>query len=248
MVFDMSRKLLRWSRNGTLNKEGSVETQGTQFLPFGETRQFHQQPCTPATVLRRVRLVQHLWRDQSPPRILLLGDDDLFSLALARTTNWSSTVVEIDPKVLDVIEAHRIPAIRTVLHDLREPLPGDLRGQFDVIMADPMYTREGLNIFLKAASAAFGENPNRLFFLSFNDIFTGRSHLPGAIRQLEQESHLHQIARLPMFNVYTIPARRREQLKVAARLFFSSPLLQTMMDFPVTFSDMYVFGTQRRRD
>ena len=52
-------------------------------------------------------------------------------------------------------------------HDLREPLPAELSGGFDVVVTDPPYTVAGAELFLSRAVAALAPQPGRHMFFSF---------------------------------------------------------------------------------
>ena len=136
-----------------------------------------QTHCTVATKLRRVLRLQaaHALAGQ---RILLLGDDDLISVAIAAFAAWSGhpaavrrlAVADTDPEVLDWIgkQAGRTGvSVDLIEHDLREPLPAELSGGFDVVMTDPPYTVAGAELFLSRAVAALAPQPGRHIFFSF---------------------------------------------------------------------------------
>jgi predicted methyltransferase len=111
-------------------------------------------------------------------RILLLGDDDLVSVAIARFAEWSGnpamirglTVVDTDPEVL-AWAGQQVTAAggraELVQHDLREPLPAGLAGSFDVVATDPPYTVAGAELFLSRAVSALLPQPGRHVFFSF---------------------------------------------------------------------------------
>jgi predicted methyltransferase len=96
--------------------------------------------------------------------VLLLGDDDLVSLAigflgqaLGRSLARRIVVVEADPAWIDLIQ--RISdredlGIECVLHDLRDPLPEALTEQFDTFETDPPDTTAGLALFVSRAIQA----------------------------------------------------------------------------------------------
>jgi hypothetical protein len=149
-------------------------------------------------------------------RILLLGDDDLVSVAIARFTGLHGTadnnsaatregavalqnagdddavalhaagglagaaglagrvrqltVVDTDQDVLDCIAAQTADSgldLRLVRHDLRQPLPADLVGGFDVACTDPPYTVAGAELFLSRAVAALAPGGGQHVFFSF---------------------------------------------------------------------------------
>lgn len=132
-----------------------------------------QTHCTVTTKLHRVlKLAQAGALDGR--RIILLGDDDLISVTIARFAALtgigvkSVTVVDTDPAVLDWI-GQRASGIDLTLveHDLREPLPAGLTGAFDVACTDPPYTVPGAGLFLSRAVAALAPQPGQHVFFSF---------------------------------------------------------------------------------
>ena len=110
-------------------------------------------------------------------RVIVLGDDDLMSISaalLGRALGRESltrrlTVVELDPRILEVLErVNREENLGIELrpHDLREPLPKDLRGHFDVFETDPPYTRAGAGLFVSRGVEALEPGLGRMGFLS----------------------------------------------------------------------------------
>lgn len=249
VAFQQCRAVLEWSITDAAKDEQATPEGVFPFFNEPVIEGMHQQPCTPATAIRRVRLVQKYWQGEDPPAILLLGDDDLVSVAFARVAGWLTTVLEIDQRVIEMMRrAHNLePQIDIISHDLHAPLPQSLHNRFDIVMADPMYTAEGLEMFLRAAMTAMGNNPDRLLFLSFNDTAVGAAVLQNAIANLEKQN-MALIERVPRFSVYPIPRQRYNQLRKASKLFFSNPLMHTMLDLPVAFSDMLVFRRTREQD
>jgi hypothetical protein len=80
------------------------------------------------------------------------------------------TVVDTDQDVLDCIAAQTAGSgldIRLVRHDLRQPLPADLMGGFDVACTDPPYTVAGAELFLSRAVAALAPGGGQHVFFSF---------------------------------------------------------------------------------
>ena len=116
------------------------------------------------TVETKVRRALYLLRETSLSRssLLLLGDDDLTSIAVALVAQRygvaaNVTVLDVDERVVEFIEQHA-PEADCRVHDLREPLPDDLRGAFGVVMTDPPYTVEGAALFLARAVSALRES------------------------------------------------------------------------------------------
>ena len=167
-----------------------------------------QTHCTVDTKISRV-LAMHEAGALAGTRILLLGDDDLVSVAIARFAGLHGlddssgpagpqravvlhdgaggeaglaggaglagrvrqlTVVDTDQDVLDCIAAQTAGSgldIRLVRHDLRQPLPADLAGAFDVACTDPPYTVAGAELFLSRAVAALAPGGGQHVFFSF---------------------------------------------------------------------------------
>jgi predicted methyltransferase/DNA-directed RNA polymerase subunit RPC12/RpoP len=130
-----------------------------------------QTHCTVATKLHRV-LKLHETGALEGKDIILLGDDDLISIAIGRfaaltgLTAGAVTVVDADPAVLTWI-GERAPGVRLLEHDLRQPLPDGFTGAFDVACTDPPYTVPGAELFLSRAVAALRPRPGGHVFLSF---------------------------------------------------------------------------------
>jgi predicted methyltransferase len=131
-----------------------------------------QSHCTVETKLRRALLL----RDEGAlegKRVLLLGDDDLLSLALHRLglleTIGELVVVDVDPAVLAFIALglRRTVPVACVEHDLRLPLPPAFAGRFDTVFTDPPYTAEGAELFLSRAATALAPRVGGSVFLSF---------------------------------------------------------------------------------
>jgi N4-bis(aminopropyl)spermidine synthase len=126
--------------------------------------------CTPKTKLRRV-LALHAADAIANKRILLLGDDDLISVALAGFAEGlpiaELTVVDVDRRVLAFVESQlrnlSVP-LQTVHHDLHDPLPPRLTGRFDTVVTDPPYSSEGARLFLTRAVEALAGEGSDVFF------------------------------------------------------------------------------------
>jgi predicted methyltransferase len=135
-----------------------------------------QSHCDASTKLRRVFALMR-YRLVPCEGMLLVGDDDLISIALALVSARVGvslanrlTVIDIDENVLGFLRAELRALgaeVELVQHDLRNPLPVRLRGEFDVAMTDPPYTPEGATLFLSRAVEGLSAGPGRTIAFSF---------------------------------------------------------------------------------
>jgi len=163
--------------------------------------------CTVETKLRRV-LALHEADALVGRRILVLGDDDLVSLALERVvrrlgsarTIANLTVLDVDPAVVRFVRERlaraRFP-VSCLAHDLREPLPPALVGSFDTVVTDPPYTALGARLFLSRAVDTL--RPGGSIFLSFG---ASRRGVFFRVQQELTEMGLAIEALTPDFNRY----------------------------------------------
>lgn len=132
--------------------------------------------CTVETKLRRV-LALHEADALVSRRILLLGDDDLTSVAIrsavrrfgSAATIAQLTVVDVDPEVIRFVRAELEGApfpVACLEHDLAEPLPVDLVHSFDTVVTDPPFTVSAARLFLSRAVDAL-DGPGGNVFFSF---------------------------------------------------------------------------------
>ena len=84
-------------------------------------------------------------------------------------------------------------------HDLRDPLPPGLAGQFDVACTDPPYTVAGAELFLSRAVAALNTDPGQHVFFSFG---ARRPEETLLTQELMAQLGLTVRALLPGFNEY----------------------------------------------
>jgi len=150
--------------------------------------------CTLETKLRRV-LALHEADALVGRRILLLGDDDLTSVALrlfverfgSETTIARLTVLDVDPDLVEFVRDQLRGApfpCDYVAHDLRAPLPPALRRAFDTVVTDPPYTNAAARLFLSRAADALA-GPGGGLFLSFG---SRRPGVPFALQRAITES------------------------------------------------------------
>ncbi len=147
-----------------------------------------QTHCTVATKIHRV-LRMHQAGALAGRAIILLGDDDLVSVAIAKFAARLGpaaalrrlAVVDADPEVLGWAASQVAGtglAAEFIEHDLREPLPDQLTARFEVACTDPPYTVTGAELFLSRAVSALIPEPGQHVFFSFGARRPGRPSPP----------------------------------------------------------------------
>ncbi|MCD6383998.1 MAG: bis-aminopropyl spermidine synthase family protein, partial [Thermoplasmata archaeon] len=124
-------------------------------------RSYDQAYMTADSVWARVAFIE--MRDSlKGSKVFIIGDDDLFSIALGLTGKVEKiTVLEIDEELTDFIDRvagdEGLP-IETITLDIREPLPEDLRGEYDILSTEPTETLEAMKVFVgRGITALKGE-------------------------------------------------------------------------------------------
>jgi len=102
-------------------------------------------------VVARVALMNY-YGDLSGREIILIGDDDLLSVALSLTELPSRILVlDIDERLggfLEKINRDYGFQIEFKRHNVADPLPEDIIGSFDVFSSEPLETWSGLRAFI----------------------------------------------------------------------------------------------------
>src|SRR5262249_36823244 len=125
-----------------------------------------QCPCTPQTAILRALLMLETGALEGK-RVLILGDDDSLSLAIGlvgkalgkRDFTRGVAVIESDPRrvtFLNDAAAREDLVLSVIAHDLRAPLPPQLRRACATAAPDPPYTLAGAKPFLARAGEALG--------------------------------------------------------------------------------------------
>lgn len=118
--------------------------------------EFDQGYVTPESTVARVAFADYKG-DVRNKDIIIMGDDDLVSIALALTKlPRSVVVVEIDKRLTDFIE--RVSReigfpVETVTMDLRKPVPSEFLARFDTFFTDPPETEHAIRAFVSRGIA-----------------------------------------------------------------------------------------------
>jgi len=195
-------------------------------LPVRPVRHLDHVSATPLTCLKRALFLAKNY-ELGGATILLLGDHDLTSLALAQVSpSVTLTVVDSDERILDyfnVVAARHGWTIRTLFADLRIELPRSVTASCDLVFTDPPYTPEGMRLFLvRGLESLKPTNSARLLFCYG---FSERHPALG----LKVQSVLHDLrlvteAILPHFNRY----RGAEAIASSAALYVCRPTRRSL--------------------
>lgn len=114
------------------------------------SQEFDQGYVTEETTVARIALI-FARGDLAKKEILVLGDDDLVSLAAALSRLPKRVaVLDVDPRIVGFLrDVARAEGLRLEVHqhDLREPLPAELLRRFDTFICDPTESFRGYLAF-----------------------------------------------------------------------------------------------------
>lgn len=132
-------------------------------------RKFDQFIAGHDTVARRTSALNY-FGDLKNKKILFLGDDDFTSIAASSLQLADQiTVLDIDRKVLSrisqIAKAEKYD-IETDIYDARNLLPKKYINLFDIVLTDPPYTPEGIELFLSRSIKALNNRNKaaRIYF------------------------------------------------------------------------------------
>jgi hypothetical protein len=209
----------------------------SEALPFsGEAfttvlRRHSQNPCTTVTVRRRVEILRGLCRLEEP--VLVLGDDDFLSVALAEAGYGDVTALDIDATLIRKLNdeaTRRGLTIKAQVQDFLAPLPDGLVRPYRVAVFDPMCTVEGVRFFTEAALRLTGDSPETTYFLNTHLMSLLRPGL-AELKAFLEDKDLEVSSFYPAFNVYPVAPGTRRLLRLLLDLmnglFFHSPALRS---------------------
>jgi hypothetical protein len=201
-------------------------------------RPHNQLPCTWQTARLRVsEIAKHV--DKLDP-ILLLGDDDLISIELAKQGFSNLTIVDIDSRVIQDVAAGVAETgvvVDLYEHDLNKSPPAGLLKPYRLILLDPVYSIDGINLFLRAGREICTNKSGCCIFLCVHLMSLwrdGLSQLEGVFQDLD----LAVEKVVPGFNAYPVPKRLKSLICMVNQLLIGSKTLTTAgYAFPYFLSD-----------
>ena len=163
-------------------------------------------PATAETVVKRARFML-VGVDLSGAHVLFVGDLDLSSLGLflgGGAPGLRASVVDVDERLLEFVgteAARRGWDVRCHFADLRLGLPAALRESCDLVLTDPPYTPEGVQLFVARGLQGLRDHRNGRVLLAYG--FGERQPALGlAVQKALNPLHLAYEAVLPGFNRY----------------------------------------------
>lgn len=202
--------------------------------------EFDQCHATLQSVLKRVELLSRK-QNLNNIRILLLGDDDLLSLALtAAFPDIYITVFDLDEKVIDYINSfNQGTRLETYLADIRLPLPETLKGKFDIVFSDPPYTLAGQIVFLQRAISAIRSVPGSSIYICFSRCYL-KPFAVNEIIKFAQSANLHLQSILEDYNFYDTPLDVMEDILKADTNSPAHILTSSLFLFETKENDIYL--------
>ncbi|MFA6981875.1 MAG: bis-aminopropyl spermidine synthase family protein [Patescibacteria group bacterium] len=164
--------LLSYSDEGLQKKLSDIRTK----YDLEPKREYDQFFADVKTTVSKVKILQDKGMVEDRD-ILLLGDDDLVSVALSLSgVHYNSiTILDIDRAILDTItricQDLEIGNVCTRVYDARQDLSEDLYGRFDIVMTDPPYTRAGIDLFLRRGVELLELGDDKYIFLCYGNSF-----------------------------------------------------------------------------
>ena len=166
-----------------------------------------QIPADAETVVARAALLGSQFDVGKGRQVVVLGDHDLTSIALALVMpDTEIAVVDIDEPLLafiDAIATERGLTIRTLFADLRDGLPDELVGSAALVFTDPPYSADGVTLFLERGLSAL-ENRERGRIVIAYGAGDHRPDLALAVQERMQRLRVVIEAIYPSFNRYVL--------------------------------------------
>jgi hypothetical protein len=212
------KKLLKQFLKETRNRPNAIE-------------KFDQGIIFPENTVERAVIMGKRF-DVDRKKILLIGDDDLVSIALALTGRAKEIVVlEADERLNEFInsfaERNSFP-LKALTWSVEEELPFRFRKQFDVFLTDPVETLQGIKAFLGRGISSL-KGIDSCFYFSFTSIDAGRTKW-------------HSVQKMILNAGFILTDIIRDQAFYSAKQFESfkrEEIPKEMIDFPLPEAETY---------
>ena len=194
-----------------------------------------QQVCTLDTAWRRAK---HISQKLSPEsRVLVIGDDDLVSIALSRFPTKVIDVLELDSCLVRLLKKNGGERLRVFRRDLSDGLPEDFARKYDAVISDPMYSKEGMSMFLGCCEKALKPGPSsRLFLTTYPPLLEDSA----GFFELLKAKGLKLLETHKNFSRYPFPNDMRAgALEGLAALGYHPKLSTTLLDVPYLYAHLF---------
>ncbi len=197
---------------------------------------YEQQFCTPRTTQLRAQVIgQHV---KSGDRVLVLGDDDLVSLALIESRDdLDVDVLELDTDLVAFLKELGGDRFTVLEHNLRHGVPESMQQAYDLVTTDPPYAADGMRFFLSCARQSLANKPtSRLFLTTFPGLIESPERLWSDLDDLGftiENTHKH-FSRYIYNNTYRVD-------HLAALRHLGSPLrpCSELLGFPYLYAHFF---------
>jgi predicted methyltransferase len=165
---------------------------------------FDQRPVNINTIVSRVAYL--IWRgDLQNKKIVLIGDDDLTSIALAWTNIAKEiTVFDIDERLLELInnisKQYNLK-INVVHKDLLKDLPKKYINHYDTFITDPTPTIKPLTLFTNKGLQMLKQEPGKIGYIS---LYPSHADINIDYQKTISKMYLLISDLIPFFNQYEI--------------------------------------------
>lgn len=204
-------------------------------------------PCEP-TLEQQISSLSTAWaraervaeRFPQGGKVLFLGDDDLVSLALSQWDRFEIDVLEIDLKLVRLLKREGAGKLKVERCDLSGGLPRERENLYDVVVSDPMYSAEGMEMFVESCAPALKEGSQSRLFLS---TYPPLLEAPEMFEHGLNEAGLQILRVDENFNRYPFPEENRETTKEGLiTLGYHPKLVRVLTDIPYLYAHLYECG------
>lgn len=194
-----------------------------------------QQTCTLDTTWKRAQRMAQRFPEGG--KALILGDDDLVSLALCLFPQFEIDVLELDLKLVHFLKKEGAGRFRIKRRDLSGGLPSDYQKKFDVVVSDPMYSAEGMAMFVHCCAQALSPTTKSRLFLSTHPPLL---EAPDQFFRLLEQEGLQIVNQEENFSRYPFPEDSRVASKEGlVALGYHPKLVKVLTDIPYLYANLY---------
>lgn len=197
---------------------------------------YEQQFCIPRTTQLRAEMMIKKLKPGS--RVLVLGDDDLVSLALVELGDQLQVdVLELDADLVGFLKEKGGDRFTVLEHNLRNGVPDSMKDCYDAVTTDPPYADDGMRFFLECARTSLKKKPeSRLFLTTFPGLLESPDKFWSDLKDLKLDilkTH-HHFSRYIYNNTYRVQ-------HLAALRYLGSPLHPTteLLGFPFLYAHFF---------